>query len=160
MSSSLISQLPVAAIRFPSKDIEASRRFYRDSVGLKAIEEEEEKKSKSVHFDLGNIRLTLTQASPTKGERVEAPPGQLIFVVENSLEEVHSDLAKRGVKFKSKKIGEDSSGKSISFADPDGNVIFLWQPPKRGSKNFKGVEAVVRHYELVSRAIADLRSED
>lgn len=157
---SLIGQLPLAAVRFPSKDIEASRRFYKDIVGLKPIEEEEEKKSKSVHFDLGNIRLTLTQSTPSKAEKAEAPTGQLIFVVENSLDAVHSDLGKRGVKFKSKKIAEDSSGKSISFSDPDGNVIILWQPPKRDTKNFKSVESVVRHYELVSRAIADLRADD
>lgn len=48
----------------------------------------------------------------------------------------------------------------ISFADPDGNQLVLWQPPKRDSKNFKSVEPVVRHYELVSRALADLRAED
>lgn len=156
---SLIGQLPLAAIRFPSKDIEASKRFYKDIIGLKSIEEEE-KKSKNAHFDLGNIRLTLSQLSPAKGVKDQAPPGQLLFVVENSLETVHADLAKRGVKFKSKKITEDVSGKSISFTDPDGNLLILWQPPKRDSKNFKSVEPVVRHYELVSRALADLRAED
>ena len=157
---SLIGQLPLAAVKFPSKDIEASRRFYKDVIGLKPIEEEEEKKGKNAHFDLGNIRLTLSQLSPTKGEKAQPPPGQLLFVVENSLEAVHDDLAKRGVKFKAKKIAEDATGKSISFTDPDGNLIVLWQPPKRDSKNFKSVESVVRHYELVSRALADLRAED
>jgi predicted enzyme related to lactoylglutathione lyase len=157
---SLIGQLPLAAVRFTSRDIEASKSFYRDVVGLKPIEEEEEKRGKSAHFDLGNIRLTLSQTTPAKSEKPQPPPGQLLFVIENSLETVHADLAKRGVKFKSKKISEDSSGKSISFTDPDGNVIILWQPPKRDTKNFKSVESVVRHYELVSRAIADLRAED
>ena len=64
---------------------------------------------------------------------------------------------KEGLKFKSRKIYEDSSGKAVWFSDPDGNVIYVWQPPHRGSKNFKDVEAIVRHYELVSRALADLR---
>lgn len=156
---SLVGQLPLAAVKFPSKDIEASKRFYKDIIGLKPIEEEE-KKSKNAHFDLGNIRLTLSQLSPAKGVKAQVPSGQLLFVIENSLEAVHADLAKRGVKFKSKKITEDASGKLISFADPDGNQLVLWQPPKRDSKNFKSVEPVVRHYELVSRALADLRAED
>jgi len=157
---SLIGQLPLAAVSIASKDLEASKRFYKDVIGLKQIEAVDEK-SKSVHFDLGNIRLTLFQMTPAKGEKSPtSPPGQLVYVVENSLETVQADLAKRGVKFKSKKISEDSSGKTVSFGDPDGNVIILWQPPKRDTKNHKTVEPVVRHYELVSRAIADLRVED
>ena len=157
---SLIGQLPLAAVSIASKDLESSKRFYKDVIGLKQIEVVDEK-SKSVHFDLGNIRLTLFQTTSAKGEKsATTPPGQLVYVVENSLETVQADLAKRGVKFKSKKISEDSSGKSVSFGDPDGNVIILWQPPKRDMKNYKNVEPVVRHYELVSRAIADLRVED
>jgi predicted enzyme related to lactoylglutathione lyase len=159
---SLIGQFPLAAITFPSKDIEASKRFYKDIIGLEQIEiDEENTKSKSLHFDLGNIRLTLTPVSPSKSEKSSAPPSsQLVFVIENSIDKVYEDLAKRGVKFKSKKIYEDSSGKSASFADPDGNVIILWQPPRRDTKNFKGVEGIVRHYELVSRALADLRVDE
>jgi predicted enzyme related to lactoylglutathione lyase len=160
---SLIGQFPLAAISFPSKDIEASKRFYKDVIGLEQIEiDEESSKSKCLHFDLGNIRLTLNPVAPSKTEKTPAaqPTGQLVFVVESSIDKVYEDLAKRGVKFKSKKISEDSTGKSASFADPDGNVIILWQPPKRDTKNFKGVEGIVRHYELVSRALADLRAED
>ncbi len=158
---SLIAQLPLAAIRFPSKDLETSRHFYEDMLGLASIEEDEEGSKKSLHFDLGNIRLSLVAVSPSKGEKAPATPtGQLVFVVENAIDKVHEDLLKRGVKFKSKKISEDSSGKSVSFADPDGNVIVLWQPPRRDTKNFKTVEGVVRHYELVSRALADLRAEE
>ncbi len=51
-------------------------------------------------------------------------------------------------------------GKAAWFNDPDGRVIYLWQPPSRDSKNFKGVETLVRHYESVSRALADLREEE
>ncbi|MDG6904249.1 MAG: VOC family protein [Nitrososphaerota archaeon] len=159
---SLICQFPLAAITFPAKDIEASKRFYKDVIGIEQIEvDEENTKSKSLHFDFGNIRLTLTPVSLAKSEKLSAQPtSQLVFVIENSIEKVYEDLAKRGVKFKSKKISEDASGKSATFADPDGNVIILWQPPRRDTKNFKGVEGIVRHYELVSRALADLRLDE
>ena len=159
---SLIGEFPLAAVSLPSKDIEASKRFYKDVIGLKPIEVEEDSKSKSLHFDLGNIRLSLTLVSSSKSEKSAGVPlsGQLVFIVESSLHKVYEDLAKRGVKFKSKKISEDTSGKSIAFADPDGNVITLWQPPRRDTKNFRGVDGIVRHYELVSRALADLRAEE
>lgn len=159
---SLIGEFPLAAVSLPSKDIEASKRFYKDVIGLKPIEVEEDSKNKSLHFDLGNIRLTLTLVSSSKSEKSAGAPlsGQLVFIVESSLDKVSEDLVKRGVKFKSKKISEDSSGKSIAFADPDGNVMTLWQPPRRDTKNFRGINGIVRHYELVSRALADLRAEE
>lgn len=172
---SLIAQLPLAAIRFPCKDVEGSKRFYRDVIGLKILEDEAQADGekngqdlKNVHFDLGNIMLTLTPSNSTKVEPAATTSstaklvsnGQLVFVVENAIDVVYADLAKRGIKFKSKKINEDSTGKMVSFPDPDGNMIYLWQPPQRNSKNFKGVEGVVRHYELVSRALADLREAD
>ena len=102
---SLIGEFPLAAVSLPSKDIEASKRFYKDVIGLKPIEVEEDSK-KSLHFDLGNIRLSLTLVSASKSEKSAGAPlsGQLVFIVESSLEKVYEDLAKRGVKFKSKKI--------------------------------------------------------
>ncbi|MHB8568459.1 MAG: VOC family protein [Nitrososphaerales archaeon] len=159
---SLIGQLPLAAIWLSCKDLGESKRFYRDVLGLRVIEEED---SGDIHFDLGNIRLSLISRPPSKTES-EHPPGklsssdQLVFVVESAIDTVYADLTKRGVKFRSKKILEDSMGKAAWFNDPDGRVIYLWQPPARDSKNFKGVETLVRHYESMSRALADLREEE
>ncbi len=169
---SLIGQLPLAAVELSCKDIDGSKRFYKDIVGLKPIEEEyggsgrhKEESPKNVHFDLGNIRLTLSQMAVSKvgdGGKSTAPVSSrhFVFVVENAIDAVYADLTKRGVKFKSRKIYEDSSGKAIWFSDPDGNLIYVWQPPHRESKNFKDVEAIVKHYELVSRALADLRESE
>ena len=154
---SLIGQLPLAAVRLQCKDIEDSRRFYKEVIGLKSINEEEENDG-IAHFDVGNIRLTLKEMPQAKGDAQKSiTSGQLVFVVENAIDQVCADLQKRGVKFRSKKISEDSSGKTAWFNDPDGNVIYLWQPPRRESKSFKDVEAVVKHYESISRALADLR---
>ena len=202
---SLIGQLPLAAIQISCRDIEGSRRFYRDLVGLRSIDLEGEEvlenstsrrggqKSKLVvqkgggesdheaHFDLGNIRLTLVASATSPPAPAKKPLEQpkraatplpvpsaqqqqhhrLVFVVENGIEVVVGELAKRGVKFSSKKpIVEDASGRAAWFPDPDGNVIYLWQPPSRESSSFKDQEAVVRHYELVSRALADLKDYD
>ncbi|MDA4130777.1 MAG: VOC family protein [Thaumarchaeota archaeon] len=169
---SLIGQLPLAAIELSCRDLEGSKNFYRNVVGLRPIDDyaetAREEEPRNAHFDLGNIRLTLTSHSHSKGgEGGKAGQAGLtngsrhfVFVVENAIDAVYADLSKRGVKFKSRKIYEDSSGKAVWFADPDGNVIYVWQPPHRGSKSFKDVEAIVRHYELVSRALADLREGD
>jgi catechol 2,3-dioxygenase-like lactoylglutathione lyase family enzyme len=152
---SLIGQLPIAAIRLSCKNIEESKRFYGEVLGLREIEHESD--NGGVHYDVGNIRLTLAEA---KGEAKTAPSSQLIFLVENAIDVVCADLTKRGVKFRSKKIVSDSAGKAAWFSDPDGNVIYLWQPPKRDTKDFREVEGIVRHYESISRALADLREED
>lgn len=172
MKESLIGQLPLAAIEIACKDVEGSKRFYKDVMGFREIEEEsplgsnKEDDSKNIHFDLGNIRLTLSQFTPVKStdeaKTVAAVPAgrQFVFVVENAIDAVYADLSKRGVKFKSRKVYEDSSGKAVWFSDPDGNLIYLWQPPHRESKNYKNVESIVKHYELVSRALADLREDE
>jgi catechol 2,3-dioxygenase-like lactoylglutathione lyase family enzyme len=170
---SLIGQLPLAAIEISCKDIDGSRRFYRDVMGFREIEEEgnlggprKEDGSKDIHFDLGNIRLTLSQldgsksGDEAKGTSAASSGRHFVFVVENAIDAVYADLSKRGIKFKSRKVYEDASGKAVWFSDPDGNLIYLWQPPHRDSKNFKNVESIVKHYELVSRALADLREDE
>ena len=160
--SSLIGQLPLAAVWFYCKDVDQTTRFYKDLVGLKQIEGDS--RDTGSHFDLGTIRLTLlphVNGTHDKNNGGQKPASQdLVFVVENSIEAVYRDLVKRGVKMKSKKIMEDENGKTTSFSDPDGHAIYLWQPPEKDSKNFKQVETLVKHYESVSRALADLRAYD
>ncbi|MDH2900650.1 MAG: VOC family protein [archaeon] len=162
--SSLIGQLPLAAVWFYCKDVNQTERFYKDIVGLKPIEDESGESGP--HFDLGTIRLTLlprvvdgTHQKNNGGEK-PADAQHLVFLVESSIEAVYRDLVKRGVKMKAKKIAEDEMGKTISFNDPDGHVIYLWQPPRKDSKDFKQVEKLVKHYESISRALADLRQYD
>ena len=159
---SLIGQLPLAAIWLYCKNINESKRFYKDVVGLKLISEEDGE-NPTLHFDLGNIRLSILPKAEVKGEKADAkvaPSDHFVFLVESAIEVVQADLVKRGAKMRTKKIIEDSFGKTSWFSDPDGHLIYLWQPPKRESKNFKGVEDVVKHYESVSRALADLRDVD
>ena len=153
--SSLIGQLPLAAIWFYCKDTSQTKRFYKNVVGLKPIEDES-----GAHFDLGTVRLTLLPRVEGKTGEKPAASEHLVFLVENSIEAVQNDLVKRGVKMKSKKIVEDALGKTAWFSDPDGHAIYLWQPPHRDSKNFRDVETLVKHYESVSRALADLREYD
>ncbi len=159
---SLIGQLPLAAIWLYCKNINESKRFYKDVVGLKLISEQDGE-NPTLHFDLGNIRLSILPKAEAKGEKTDAklaPSDHLVFLVESAIEVVQADLVKRGAKMRTKKIIEDSFGKTSWFSDPDGHLIYLWQPPKRESKNFKGVEDIVKHYESVSRALADLREVD
>jgi predicted enzyme related to lactoylglutathione lyase len=173
-SSSLIGQLPLAAIWFRCKNVEESKKFYGKVLGLKQIEHEVDASEKGanvqnggVHFDLGTIRLSLIPKedgikngkSLAVGKSIEASD-QLVFVVENSIDVVQADLIKRGVKMKSKRVIEDSLGKAAWFSDPDGHTIYLWQPPRRESKNFQEVKKLVDHYESVTRALADLREID
>jgi catechol 2,3-dioxygenase-like lactoylglutathione lyase family enzyme len=170
--SSLIGQLPLAAVWLYCKDVNQTQKFYRDVVGLKPIQDGVGKdEDAGPHFDLGTVRLSLLPknagaSGSTKGNGggekspLAQQQQQLVFVVENSIEAVFRDLSKRGVKMTSKKIVEDETGKTAWFNDPDGHTIYLWQPPKRNSAEFKQVETLVKHYESVSRALADLRVYD
>jgi catechol 2,3-dioxygenase-like lactoylglutathione lyase family enzyme len=169
-SSSLIGQLPLAAIWLRCKDIDESRRFYGKVLGFRVIDHENGSGplngNAGVHFDLGTVRLTLLPQEETVGKYGKngtakiATSDQLVFVVENSIDAVQTDLLKRGVKMKSKRIVESHMGKTAWFTDPDGHTIYLWQPPRRESKNFEEVKDLVEHYESVSRALADLREID
>lgn len=170
-NSSLVGQLPLAAIWFQCRNVDESKRFYGKVLGLRPIEYESGEAPSvpngigGVHFDLGTVRLTLI---PRDAETKNGKNGvgktetadQLVFVVENSIDAVQADLVKRGVKMKSKRVVESSTGKTAWFTDPDGHSIYLWQPPRRESKNFVEVKNLVEHYESVSRAVADLREID
>ena len=143
---SLIGQLPLAAIRFYCKNMKDSVAFYKEVIGLKQVETRDIKDD-NAYFDLGNILLALRPKTQSRGvdSQKQTPPDNFVFLVENSIEVVQSELVKRGAKMKSKRIVQDSNGKTAWFADPDGHVIYLWQPPRRDSKKFKEVEPVVGH---------------
>jgi catechol 2,3-dioxygenase-like lactoylglutathione lyase family enzyme len=86
-----------------AKDVNQTRRFYRDVIGLKPIEEETG--DSGPHFDLGTIRLTLLPREADGAHRQKNNGGEkpaeaqhLVFLVESSIEADYRDLIKRGVR--------------------------------------------------------------
>ena len=112
------------------QDMDLSVAFYRDTLGLKMIEE-------TAHwsaFDIGGLRLGLHW---TGGDAVHHGPtdghghrgGATLTFRTDDIDRVHTLLEKREVRHLTE-IGRDPWGSLLSFADPDGNVLKVMQPPK------------------------------
>jgi predicted enzyme related to lactoylglutathione lyase len=131
----------VAAIWLYSKDPERAAAFYRDALEMKQIEH-----GKTNSFDGGGLRVSI---HPLPEGTNQVPTGEcfLAFFVKSGIEEKRKALKDRGVGVS--KIEAVPYGQIVSFEDPDGHELFLWQPPPKGSKNYERVEKIVEHYESV-----------
>ena len=118
--SSLTASAPIA-------DIEKTRKFYRDMLGLKERHADET----GILFEAGKgTSIYLYKRGPTKADHTVAS-----FSVEDMEKEV-KDLKSRGVEFEDYDMpgmktvdgiatwGED---KAAWFKDPDGNILGLFQ---------------------------------
>ena len=111
----------------PTADINRTRKFYRDTLGLK----ERFADKTGILFEAGNgTSIYLYKRAPTKADHTIAS-----FSVQDMEKEV-SDLKSRGVVFEEYDMpgmktvqgiatwGED---KAAWFKDPDGNILGLFQ---------------------------------
>ena len=109
----------LAFISLPVTDLDRSVIFYRDVLGLKILLMEDG----WAEFDLDGQRLALHR------EIINEPShGATIYFKANSIEEEIESLKQKGVSFKGK-LKIYSYGKLICFADPDGNMLGLYEPP-------------------------------
>ena len=125
------------------RDPEKSKAFYRDALGLRPFDEH----SGTVHFDAGNIRLSLHPWGKTRPK--PAAGSFLVFYVEHGIDRVYCELRRRGVRFR-EPLREAPFGRVAGFVDPDGHEISIWQPPQKGSRRYRSVEPLVRQYERLA----------
>ncbi len=132
----------LATIWLYSKDTQKAAAFYRDILQMKQIEHGD-----TDSFDGGGLRLSI---HPLAESRKRVPNGEcfLVFYVKEGIEKKYEYLKKRGVSFIGG-IENEPYGATAQFKDPDGHVIFLWQPPPKNSENFKNVSGLVHHYENI-----------
>lgn len=106
------------------RDLETTRRFYEDTLGLPVLELEE----RAVKYDAGEIILALNIAE----EYSIPPPGEkdltqlVVFHVED-LEDKRRALEDKGVSF----VGPTDRyeiGATATFFDPDGHCLLLYEP--------------------------------
>jgi len=145
---------------FTVKDLEASKRFYRDLLGLELIHEQSQNNeytSKLVNYENAHLKVAMFAISNIdhgvsghvielveyinpKGtdinlETKNTGVGHIAFVVDD----IHAEfdrLSSAGVKFKAEKPisikeGRNRGGYTIYFFDPDGITLELFQPPKK-----------------------------
>lgn len=145
---------------FTVKDIEKSKRFYSDLLGLEVIHEQvqnNEYTSKLVNYENAHLKVVmfgipnvdhgvsghvieLVEYVNPKGNDIELETkntgvGHIAFVVDDIHQEF-TRLVAAGVKFKAEEpisivAGRNKGGYTIYFYDPDGITLELFQPPKR-----------------------------
>ncbi|MBC7919495.1 MAG: VOC family protein [Ferruginibacter sp.] len=131
-ASTLLTNALVCAT-VPTTDLQRARRFYEETLGLKAAISDERR---GVYYQAGGgTMLNLYERQHSTAEYSVAT-----FLVEN-LDEVMSDLRSRSVSFEEYDMPDlktengvysDQTGFKVSwFKDPDGNIIGIEQLPSR-----------------------------
>lgn len=138
----LLGKYALATVWLYCRDLKESIAFYRDRLGLRLFDEH----GGTAHFDAGGIRLSLHLP---EGEHGPPRGSFLVFLIPNGIEAVHSELIRRGVRFEGP-LAEAPFGQVASFRDPDGHLLYIWQPPKPDDSRFPMVAPLVEHYQSVS----------
>jgi catechol 2,3-dioxygenase-like lactoylglutathione lyase family enzyme len=120
---SRIKQIAVAVA-----DVEASKSFYRDQLGLKLLFEAP---PGLVFFDLDGIWLMIAAATDTEPAR----PGSVLYFEVSDIEQAHTELQGRGVEFISKphKVADMGTWELwlSDFRDPDGTTLAIREEKKK-----------------------------
>lgn len=109
------------------RDLNESRRFYEEVIGLKFKLQEDD----WIEFDLGDTSFGLLQRN--KDEKLEPQKTRIMFQT-GDIEAMQKHLEENGVKT----IGEiknESYGKLLTFEDPNGHWLELFEPKLRRYRN-------------------------
>jgi predicted enzyme related to lactoylglutathione lyase len=112
----------VAVVWMPVQDIERTKGFYRDTLGLQITNEDGE----WAEVDANGLTIGLNGREPG-GAGVEGGP-VVTFQPEGSLDETVSSLKEQGVQVPAE-ISEHYWGRVATFKDSEGNDLQLYGPP-------------------------------
>ena len=117
----------IAFIHYCTENLDRSLKFYRDVLGLKLLIQNEE----WVEFDVGGQRLALRKVDsmPAKSEMLH-PHGAMIWLEAYPIDKYISFLIDKNTSI-IKELELFSYGKTAALADPDGNLIGLYEPPAK-----------------------------
>lgn len=101
-------------------DMKRALAFYRDVLGLRVTDEDEDWSS----LEVGGLRVGLdtTEGRPTSGRAI-------LTLKSNDIQADVRRLRAKGVKFFGE-IGDYDWGSVVSFEDSEGNVLKLMQTPR------------------------------
>lgn len=119
MAQTLVRDVNIVIIRTP--DLAAARAFYGDVLGL-AIEEES-----PVFLFVGPVDGQGAAFGVGIGEASAA--GAEVWWRVDDTDALHAALVARGVRITAEPKDEPF-GRSLSFADPAGNILHAYQPPR------------------------------
>jgi len=115
--------LGVANVWVPVQDTDRAVNFYENTLGLSLLKRDGD----WAEVEAGGLHIGLNGREP-RGAGVE---GGLVltFQPEGTLEEAMEDLQGKGVEFPAG-ISEHDWGRVVTFEDPDGNDLQLYEPPQ------------------------------
>lgn len=125
----MLTNRPIVTV-LPVTNLDRAKRFYEDSLGLRAAKEKAPPDAILFEGAQGS-RLELLK----RDRKVQSEHTALSFEVEDVEREV-SDLERRGVRFEDydmpglkteRHIAKMNGGKAAWFKDPDGNVLCIHQ---------------------------------
>jgi predicted enzyme related to lactoylglutathione lyase len=117
----------IAFINYCTQNLERALEFYRDTLGLKLLVQNEE----WIEFDIGGQRLALrlVDSMPAKQEDSH-PNGAMIWLEAQPIEKSITFLEDKNINI-IKQLESFPYGKTVIFKDPDGNLIGLYEPPTK-----------------------------
>lgn len=107
----------------PVQDTDRAVDFYENTLGLTVVKRDGD----WAEVDAGGVRIGLNGREPESAGSGGGPV--VTFQPEGSLESAMQDLQGKGVEFPAG-ISEHDWGRVVSFKDPDGNDLQLYEPPR------------------------------
>ena len=115
--------LGVANVWLPVQDTDRAVDFYENTLGLSLVKRDGD----WAEMEADGLRIGLNGREP-QGAGTEGGP-VVTFRPDGSLEEAMEDLRGKGVEFPAG-ISEHDWGRVVTFEDPDGNDLQLYEPPE------------------------------
>ncbi len=113
----------VANVWVPVQDTDRAVDFYENTLGLAVAKRD----GPWAEVDANGVRIGLNGREPQGTQPGGGPV--VAFQPEGSLESAIEDLKGRGVEFPAG-ISEHEWGRVVTFKDPDGNDLQLYEPPQ------------------------------
>lgn len=110
----------IYAVWVYTKDLDASKNFYEEVLGFKF----KKRDGDWIEFDLGETSFALLKRH--HGEEI-TPQKTHTMLEASDLETAQKELEKKGVKFVGE-IRRDSYGNILTFQDPNGHWLELFEP--------------------------------
>ena len=119
-----LSRSRIGQIAIVCKDVGRAATFYRDTLGFRHLFDAGPRLS---FFDCGGVRLMLTTAERPEDDH----PGSILYFFVDRIEDVHRDLAAKGVRFSDAphliaRMPDHELWLS-AFVDTEGNTISIME---------------------------------
>lgn len=122
----MLGKTRIGAVVFFVKNLDATRRFYRDVLGFETVDAEsaEENEGSYLIAHVGDAVLVFFQGDEKPGRT----PIVVFQLVDEDIHALVDRLAEQGVEIVAPVQPAPSGGLTADFADPDGHVLSLYLP--------------------------------